>query len=120
MLAEESSMKHVNHATDNQDPSPLKVADLTLEPLSRRVERSGSLVKLRPKEFAILEYLMLNRGKIVTRSMIIDNVWGSGKSSWASTVNVHIKRLRDQIDRPYKRKLIKTAYGLGYTIDDQV
>jgi two-component system OmpR family response regulator len=97
----------------------LRVGNLTLDPLSRRVERSGKTIKLRRKEFDILEYLMRNQGKIVTRSMIMDNVWEDGSVSWDGTINVHIKRMRDQIDRPYKRKLIKTAYGLGYTINDR-
>jgi DNA-binding response OmpR family regulator len=98
----------------------LKVGNLTLDPLSQRVERSGKPIKLRRKEFEILEYLMRNHDNIVTRSMIMDNVWESGSSSWNSTINVHIKRMRDKVDRPYKRKLIKTAYGLGYTINDKV
>ena len=97
----------------------LKVGNLTLDPLSQRVERSGKPIKLRRKEFEILEYLMRNRNNIVTRSMIMDSVWDSDSSSWNSTINVHIKRVRDKVDRPYKRKLIKTAYGLGYTINDR-
>jgi DNA-binding response OmpR family regulator len=97
----------------------LKVGNLTLDPLSQRVERSGKPIKLRRKEFEILEYLMRNRNSIVTRSMIMDNLWDSDSSSWNSTINVHIKRVRDKVDRPYKRKLIKTAYGLGYTINDK-
>lgn len=97
----------------------LKVGSLTLDPLSRRVERSGNLIKLRRKEFDILEYLMRNKDKIVTRPMIMDNVWGSDTTSWDGTINVHIKRLRDQVDRPYTHKLIKTSYGLGYTINDR-
>jgi two-component system OmpR family response regulator len=112
-------LKRVNFDVNHQDLYLLKVGNLTLDPLSRRVERSGAPLKLRPKEFDILEYLMRNRGKIVTRSMIMENVWDSGSSSWDGTVNVHIKRLRDQVDRDYKRKLIKTAYGLGYTINDR-
>lgn len=112
-------LKRVNFDINHQNLYLLKVGNLTLDPMSRHVERSGKAIKLRPKEFDILEYLMRNRDKVVTRSMIMDNVWDSGSSSWDGTVNVHIKRLRDQIDRAYKRKLIKTAYGLGYTINDR-
>ncbi|HVV25945.1 MAG TPA: response regulator transcription factor [Candidatus Saccharimonadales bacterium] len=112
-------LKRTNHDPALQSLYALKVGNLTLDPLSRQVQRSGKPIRLRPKEFDILEYLMRNRGKIVTRSMIMDNVWESGSVSWDGTVNVHIKRLRDQIDRTYKRKLIKTAYGLGYTINDR-
>ncbi|MEJ0073399.1 MAG: winged helix-turn-helix domain-containing protein [Candidatus Saccharibacteria bacterium] len=97
----------------------MRVGSLTLDPLRRHVRRSGKPLNLRRKEFDILEYLMRNHDKIVTRSMIMDNVWESDSSSWDSTINVHIKRVRDKVDRPYKRKLIKTAYGLGYTINDR-
>lgn len=113
-------LRRTNFDNDHrQDLYLLKVGNLTLDPLGGRVERSGKLIKLRRKEFGILEYLMRNRDKIVTRAMIMDNVWEPDCSSWDGTVNVHIKRLRDQIDRPYGHKLIKTAYGLGYTISDK-
>ncbi len=112
-------LRRSNFDTDRENIYLLKVGSLTLDPLSGRVERSGKIIKLRRKEFGILEYLMRNRDKIVTRAMIMDNVWEPNCSSWDGTVNVHIKRLRDQIDRPYRHKLIKTAYGLGYTISDR-
>lgn len=113
-------LKRGSLAANNRHFYLLKVGNLTLDPLSQKVERSGKPIKLRRKEFEILEYLMRNKDSIVTRSMIMDNVWDSGSSSWNSTINVHIKRMRDKVDRPYKRKLIKTAYGLGYTINDKV
>lgn len=97
----------------------LKISSLTLDPFSRRVERSGKPIELRRKEFDILEYLMRNPDKVLTRSMIMENVWESGSDSWDNTVNVHIKHLRDRVDRPFKHKLIKTVYGLGYTINDR-
>lgn len=113
-------LRRTNFDNDHkQDLYQLRVGNLTLDPLSGRVERSGKIIKLRRKEFGILEYLMRNKDKIVSRSMIMDNVWEPDCSSWDGTVNVHIKRLRDQIDRPYGHKLIKTAYGLGYTISDK-
>lgn len=104
---------------DPEAPYILKVDSLTLDPTRRRVERQGHKIDLRRKEFDILEYLLRNRGKVVTRSMIMDNVWSADSESWNNTVDVHIKYLRDKVDRPYKQKLIKTAYGLGYTIDDR-
>jgi DNA-binding response OmpR family regulator len=112
-------LKRVNFDSDQEHHYLLTVGNLTLDPLSRQVERGGRGVKLRRKEFDILEYLMRNQDKIVTRSMIMENVWDPESVSWDGTINVHIKRLRDQIDRPYKHSLIKTAYGLGYTINDK-
>lgn len=112
-------LKRSNFDKSGEDCSLLRIGNLTLDPLSRQVRRGGRTINLRRKEFDILEYLMRNRDKIVTRSMIMDNVWESGSTSWDSTINVHIKRVRDKVDRPYKRKFIKTAYGLGYTINDR-
>jgi two-component system, OmpR family, response regulator len=95
-----------------------RVQDLVIDPGRRRVERGGSPIKLRRKEFDILEYLVRNRGRPVTRSMILDHAWDGTKDTWNNTVDVHIKHLRDKIDRPFETPLIKTAYGIGYMIDD--
>jgi DNA-binding response OmpR family regulator len=114
------SVLHKRSGIDKKEGARLlTVGSLTLDPLSRQVRRGGKTIRLRRKEFDILEYLMRNQGKIVTRSMIMDNIWESCSSPWDSTINVHIKRVRDKIDRPYRRKFIKTAYGLGYTIEDR-
>ncbi len=96
----------------------LKVGDLVLDPDRRQVRRGETFIELRRKEFDILEYLMQNRGTVVTRAMIINNSWDPGADRWNNTVDVHIKYLRDKIDRPFPHKLIKTAYGVGYMIDD--
>jgi two-component system, OmpR family, response regulator len=96
----------------------LTVQDLLIDTGRRRVERAGTPIPLRRKEFDILEYLVRNRGRPVTRSMILDHAWDSTKETWNNTVDVHIKHLRDKIDRPFGSRLIKTAYGIGYMIDD--
>jgi len=94
------------------------IRDLTFDPYRRRVTRAGVSIELRRKEFDILEYLIRNRGRPVTRSMILDHAWDGTKEAWNNTVDVHIKHLRDKIDRPFETPLIKTAYGIGYMIDD--
>jgi two-component system OmpR family response regulator len=99
-------------------PDMLAVQDLVLDPNRREVERGGKRITLRRKEFDILEYLVRNKGRAVTRSMIFDHVWESTSEKWSNTVDVHIKYLRDKIDRPFAVPLIKTAYGVGYMIDD--
>jgi DNA-binding response OmpR family regulator len=96
----------------------LQVQDLTIDPGRRHVTRGGVSIQLRRKEFDILEYLVRNQGHAVTRAMILDHAWDTGKESWHNTVDVHIKHLRDKIDRPFESPLIKTAYGIGYMIDD--
>jgi len=111
----------LRRSTDSSNVSNvLKVGDLSLDLARRQVERSGETLQLRRKEFDILEYLMHNRGTVVTRSMIINNAWEAGSDRWNNTVDVHMKYLRDKVDKPFKTKLIKTAYGVGYMIDDRV
>lgn len=96
----------------------ISVKDLVIDINGRKVQRGGVPIELRRKEFDILEYLVMNKGRAVTRSMIIDNVWNDAKDSWHNTVDVHVKYLRDKVDRPFDTALIKTAYGVGYMVDD--
>lgn len=93
------------------------VGDLTIDLESRTVERMGHNIKLTKKDFNLLEYLARNNGRVITRDMILDHVWESNNESIANVVDVHIKYLRDQIDRPYDKKIIKTVHGLGYKIE---
>lgn len=101
-----------------QEETVIRIDDLTVNVSRRQVWRSGVNISLRRKEFDILEYLANNHGRILTRSMILDHVWESGTEGWNNTVDVHIKLLRDKIDRPFGGSLIKTAYGIGYTLSD--
>lgn len=98
--------------------SLLTYKDIIINLDEHKVSRAGSEIPLRRKEFDILEYLITNKGRILTRKMIMDHVWSTQSNSWTSTVDVHIKHLRDKIDRPFKVAYIKTAYGLGYKVDE--
>lgn len=95
----------------------LILGDLVIDTSNRTVMRENRPISLRKKEYDILEYLVQNRGRAVTRTMIINHVWEAGKESWNNTVDVHIKYLRDKIDKPFEKPLIKTAYGIGYMVD---
>lgn len=97
--------------------SNLFVHDLILNPASRTVTRSGIDINLRRKEFDILEYLVRNQGRVLSRQMIINNAWTSTSSSWTGSVDVHIKQLRDKVDKPFDVHLIKTTYGVGYSVE---
>lgn len=97
----------------------LTVDDLSVNLASRTVTKGDKEIILRRKEFDILAYLMKNKGRAVTRAMILDHAWDSKKDNWNNTVDVHIKYLRDKIDKPFGINLIKTAYGIGYIIDDK-
>lgn len=101
-------------------PDIITIRDLTLDITRRSVRRGTTDIPLRRKEFDILHYLIQNRGRAVTREMILNNVWEAGKDRWNNTVDVHIKHLRDKVDRPFKTSMIKTAYGIGYMVDDAV
>lgn len=95
----------------------LPIDDLTLDLNKKNAKRGIKIITLRRKEFYLLEYLMRNAGAVLSRGMILDHVWDSESESFANIVDVHIKYLRDQIDRPFNKKLIKTVHGLGYKIE---
>ena len=97
--------------------SQLAVGDLSIDLATRRVRHGQEPVRLRRKEYALLEYLMHNAGTVVTRAMIIDHVWDVGDSLWTNAVDVHIKYLRDKIDRPFGTALITTVHGVGYMLE---
>lgn len=113
----------VSALSRRNDPSHshkvLTIGDLSIDLASRIVMKDGDEITLRRKEFDILVYLMKNKGRAVTRAMLLDHVWDSKKDNWNNTVDVHIKYLRDKIDKPYETNLIKTAYGIGYMMDDK-
>ena len=94
----------------------LKVADLELDRLKRTVTRGGRLIELQPQEFKLLEYLMRNAGHIVTRTMLLENVWDYHFDPRTSVVETHISRLRGKVDRDFGAELIHTLRGSGYCI----
>lgn len=95
----------------------VQVDDLIIDVSRRNVVRAGVPIQLRRKEFDILHYLVKNQGRTITRDMIFNHVWEAGKEGWNNTIDVHIKHLRDKVDKPFPKKLIKTAYGVGYMVD---
>lgn len=107
----------LRRSNDAHQEKVINVCDLMLNSTRRQVSRSGVGIPLRRKEFDILEYLMINQGRALTRSMILDHVWESGSEGWNNTVDVHINHLRDKVDRPFGGSLIKTVYGIGYMVD---
>ncbi len=95
----------------------LSIGDLRINRAARTVTRAHQTIKLRKKEFDILEYLVLNRGRVLPRQMIINHAWPSTSDTWTGSVDVHIKQLRDKVDRPFSYPLIQTSYGVGYIVD---
>jgi DNA-binding response OmpR family regulator len=94
--------------------SVLRVADLEVDRLSQQVRRSGRRIDLTPKEYALLEYLAANPGRVFSRTMIIEHVWDQSFEGLTNIVDVYIRHLRAKIDDPYPTKLIRTVRGVGY------
>jgi heavy metal response regulator len=97
----------------------LRVADLTLDPVARVVERSGIRIELSAKQFSLLEYLMRHAGQVVSRSMILEKVWDFDFDSLTNVVEVHINRLRNKVDRDFDHPLIHTLRGVGYVLKEK-
>src|SRR5262245_14383967 len=98
-------------------PDRLQVADLTLDCIRRKVSRAGETIELAPKEFGILEYMMRNRGRPLSRTMIVEHVWDMDYDGLTNIVDVYIRHLRSKIDDRFPQKLIQTVRGIGYMID---
>ena len=98
-------------------PEKLQVADLSLDCIRRKVARSGETIDLAPKEFGILEYMMRNKGRPLSRTMIVEHVWDMDYDGLTNIVDVYIRHLRSKIDDRFQNKLIQTVRGIGYMLD---
>jgi two-component system OmpR family response regulator len=101
--------------------APMKyvVADLVLDRLSHKVTRGGDTILLQPREFKLLEYLMRHAGQVVTRTMLLENVWDYHFDPQTNVIDVHISRLRGKIDRGQEKPLLETVRGAGYMIRNE-
>jgi DNA-binding response OmpR family regulator len=100
-----------------REPDRLRTGDLMLDLRRRRAERNGKTIELSPKEFALLEFLMRNEGRVITRTQILDHVWGYEYSPDSNLVDVYVTYLRRKVDRGHQRKLIRTVRGTGYALE---
>jgi len=101
----------------NPKEKVLTINDLVLDSRQHIFERAGQRITLRRKEFALMECLMQNAGSVVTRERLSSHAWRLSEDPWTNTIDVHIKHLRDKIDKPFPKKIIKTIHGLGYKLD---
>jgi two-component system, OmpR family, response regulator len=106
----------VRRASRSVEPTTMSVDDLSVDLLSRKVARGGTAIDLRPREFALLEYLMRNAGKVVSKTMILSHVWDYNFDPQTNIVDVLVSRLREKIDRPFQKKLLHTVRGVGYVL----
>jgi two-component system copper resistance phosphate regulon response regulator CusR len=99
--------------------SVLRVADLELDRLSQQVRRASKRIELTSKEYSLLEYLMANAGRVLSRTMIIEHVWDQSFHGLTNIVDVYVRHLRSKVDDPHAMKLIKTVRGSGYSVSDE-
>ena len=105
-------------APANDTQTQLTSGDLRLDLLTRKVMRGGQEIELQAREFRLLEYMMRHKGQVVTRTMLLENVWDYNFDPQTNVIDVHISRLRGKIDKGYETALIRTVRGAGYVIDD--
>lgn len=106
----------IRRSTGASEPTRLSFADLSLDLVTRRVERGGTAIDLRPREFALLEYLMRHPGRVLSKTMILSHVWGYQFDPGTNVVDVLVSRLRDRVDRGFDLKLVHTVRGVGYVL----
>ena len=108
----------VRRGSQVTEPTSLTVGDLTLDLLSRKVTRAGKKIDLQAREFALLEYLMRNAGRVVTKTMILSQVWDYSFDPQTGVVDVLVCRVRNKIDKDFETKLIHTKRGMGYVLEE--
>ena len=117
LLARLEALVRRNQQAPTTEPV-LRVADLELDLLARVAKRDGKVIDLQPREFRLLEYLMSNSGRVVTRTMLLEQVWDYYFDPQTNVIDVHISRLRSKIDRDFDKPLLHTVRGAGYMIKD--
>ncbi|NNJ74110.1 MAG: response regulator transcription factor [Anderseniella sp.] len=114
LLARVETLRRRRDATPHA--TKLKVADLEIDLLARTATRAGEDILLQPREFKLLEYLMRNAGSVVTRTMLLENVWNYHFDPQTNVIDVHISRLRAKVDKEFGEPLLHTVRGAGYSI----
>jgi two-component system OmpR family response regulator len=108
----------IRRATGVTDPVSLSTGDLSVNLLTREVTRGSEKIDLQPREFALLEYLMRNEGRVVSKAMILEHVWNYSFDPQTNVVDVLVSRLRSKVDRNFEPKMIHTVRGVGYVLRD--
>ncbi len=106
----------LRRASNTVEPAGITVHDLSINLLTRRVTRGGQKIDLQPREFSLLEYLMRNAGRVVSKSMLIEHVWDYNFDPHTNVVEARICRLRDKVDKGFNTALIHTIRGAGYVL----
>lgn len=119
LLARVESVRRRTPATDNQNPiTRMGIDDLEIDLLTRHVTRAGRAIELQPREFHLLEFLLRHRGQIVTRAMLLADVWDCHFDPGTNVIDVHVSRLRKKLDEGGAKPLLHTVRGAGYRLGD--
>jgi two-component system OmpR family response regulator len=110
----------IRRASRIADPTTITVGDLSIDLLTRDVIRGSVKIELQPREFALLEYLMRNMGKVISKTMILEHVWDYNFDPQTNVVDVLVSRLRSKVDRDFDEKMIHTVRGVGYVLKTPV
>jgi two-component system OmpR family response regulator len=106
----------IRRASGASEPTRLQVGDISMDLISREVTREGKKISLQPLEFSLLEYLLRNPGKVVSKTMIMEHVWDYNFDPQTNVVEARICRLRDKVDKDFPKKMIHTVRGVGYVL----
>ena len=109
----------IRRSTGTSEPTTLSLGDLAMDLLAREIYRGGEKIELQPREFSLLEYLMRNAGKVVSKTMIMEHVWDYHFDPQTNVVEARVSRLRDKIDKGFGDKLIHTVRGVGYVLKEE-
>ena len=119
LLARIDALGRRNEPAGGESIAKLKVADLELDRMTRRVTRGGKKIELTAREFQLLEYLMRHSGQVVTRTMLLEGVWDYHFDPQTNVIDVHISRLRHAIDKDFDKALLHTVRGAGYSLREE-
>ena len=119
LLARVEALGRRRHTAPSTVTTRYAVGDLEIDVITRTVRRAGKKIDLQPREFRLLEYLMRHAGQVVTRTMLLENVWEYHFDPQTNVIDVHISRLRSKIDKDFDTALLKTIRGAGYTIGEE-
>lgn len=118
LLARVEILARRQHSNANIPETTLQCGDLEMNLLARKVKRQNTEIDLQAREFTLLEYMLRHKGQVVTRTMLLENVWDYHFDPQTNVIDVHVSRLRGKIDKGYDRPIIKTVRGAGYIVED--
>jgi DNA-binding response OmpR family regulator len=113
------SQSHIVEGMRIERPSLLRVDDLEIDRQRQQVSRGGKRIELTPREFSLLEFLVANAGKVMSRRSITEHVWDESFQGLANIVDVYVRHLRNKVDDESPKKLIRTVRGIGYSIGEE-